>query len=241
MGEIRIDNMSDKTKLYVFEKKEIALIFVFMLLIATTAFMLGVRIGKNYSYDASGLTSEDRERVELLSTQEEMIRKILESEEVEDIDEDQLNREMHDVLRDRIRRQLEEAREREDRSSVAPERPRQREVISDYRSEDLSPPSQPLEEISTDQVELRTASSFSGKFTIQLGSYRSLNDAEDFARGFAVRGYDPIINEVEIPSRGGTWYRVSLGLFDSATQAKNYIEQERELFQGQEHVIRRFD
>jgi cell division protein FtsN len=63
-----------------------------------------------------------------------------------------------------------------------------------------------------------------------------LNEAKQFAEGFTVRGYNPIINEVKIDGKG-TWYRVSLGLFNSVDEAKTYIKQEQSLFSGQEHVI----
>lgn len=75
-----------------------------------------------------------------------------------------------------------------------------------------------------------------GKFTIQLGSYNTVEEARQFAEGFTVRGYSPIINEVRIEGKG-TWYRVSLGLFNSVEEAKAYIKQEQSLFSGQEHVI----
>ena len=75
-----------------------------------------------------------------------------------------------------------------------------------------------------------------GKFTIQLGSYNTVEEAKQFAEGFTVRGYSPIINEVRIEGKG-IWYRVSLGLFNSVEEAKAYIKQEQSLFSGQEHVI----
>jgi cell division protein FtsN len=79
-------------------------------------------------------------------------------------------------------------------------------------------------------------STMAGKFTIQLGSYNTVDEAKQFAEGFTVRGYSPIINEVKISGKG-TWYRVSLGLFNSVDEAKAYIKQEQSLFTGQEHVI----
>lgn len=79
-------------------------------------------------------------------------------------------------------------------------------------------------------------SPMAGKFTIQLGSYNNLEEAKQFAEGFTVRGYSPIINEVKIAGKGN-WYRVSLGLFDSVDEAKKYIQQEQSLFSGQDHII----
>ena len=80
------------------------------------------------------------------------------------------------------------------------------------------------------------SSAMAGKYTIQLGSYNTVDEAKQFAEGFTVRGYNPIINEVKISGKG-TWYRVSLGLFDTVEEAKSYIKQEQSLFTGQEHVI----
>jgi septal ring-binding cell division protein DamX len=79
-------------------------------------------------------------------------------------------------------------------------------------------------------------STMAGKFTIQLGSYNTVDEAKQFAEGFTVRGYSPIINEVKIEGKG-TWYRVSLGVFNTVEEAKTYIKQEQSLFSGQEHVI----
>jgi cell division protein FtsN len=81
-----------------------------------------------------------------------------------------------------------------------------------------------------------TSSPMAGKFTIQLGSYNTMDEAKQFAEGFTVRGYSPIINEVKIPGKGN-WYRVSLGLFNTVDEAKSYIKAEQTLFSGQDHII----
>lgn len=100
-----------------------------------------------------------------------------------------------------------------------------------------------LEKFSTDtpatttpNAEAPKASGMAGKFTIQLGSYNTIEEAKQFAEGFTVRGYSPIINEVKIEGKGN-WYRVSLGLFDSVDEAKAYIKAEQSLFSGQDHII----
>lgn len=98
-----------------------------------------------------------------------------------------------------------------------------------------------LEKFSVEEKPVETAATpetnaMAGKYTIQLGSYNNLDEAKQFAEGFTVRGYSPIINEVKIEGKG-TWYRVSLGLFNTVEEAKNYIKEEQSLFSGQEHVI----
>jgi cell division protein FtsN len=85
-------------------------------------------------------------------------------------------------------------------------------------------------------VEPQASNAMSGKYTIQLGSYPTVEEAKQFAEGFTVRGYSPIINETTIDGKG-TWYRVSLGLFGTVEEAKTYIINEQSLFSGQDHVI----
>src|SRR5690606_30288969 len=75
-----------------------------------------------------------------------------------------------------------------------------------------------------------------GKYTIQLGSYATIEAAIRFAEGFTVRGYCRILSEVVMPGKG-RWYIASLGLFDTVEEAKTYIRQEHSPFSGQDHVI----
>jgi len=82
----------------------------------------------------------------------------------------------------------------------------------------------------------QSASAMSGKYTIQLGSYPTVEEAKQFAEGFTVRGYSPIINETTLEGKGN-WYRVSLGLFGTVEEAKAYIKNEQSLFSGQDYVI----
>ena len=100
-----------------------------------------------------------------------------------------------------------------------------------------------LEKFSTEEkttanqsTEAPAANPMAGKYTIQLGSYNTVEEAKQFAEGFTVRGYNPIINEVKIEGKG-TWYRVSLGAFETVESAKRYIREEKSLFAGQDHVI----
>ncbi len=85
-------------------------------------------------------------------------------------------------------------------------------------------------------VKAASSTTMTGKYTIQLGSYNTVDEARQFAEGFTVRGYNPIINEVKIQGKGN-WYRVSLGLFNTVEEAKTYIKAEQSLFSGQDHII----
>lgn len=213
--------MDDKTNLYVFEKKEVLLIFIFMILIAVTSFVLGVKVGKSFTYSDVDRALKEATRIDMRSSEEEAVERLMErGTPSKDYEED-----VHSRIEEHIRREFEEE-ERRGSAPVAPAVPAERPLL---RGEPLEAPAA----ASVDQ-----ASSLRGKYTIQVGSHRSKQEAEQFANGFKVRGYDPIINEVEVPGRG-VWYRVSIGLFDTISEARDYAIKEQSLFQGEDYVFQR--
>lgn len=228
--------MDENTKLYVFDKKEIALIFLFLLLSSATSFVLGIKVGKNFSLGEAGITQEDVNKVEMLSRQEEEVNKTLEGERESNLTPDA------ETLRDMSQKSLDEklkeelAREEERlRATTGDVTPTSTPVVEPtMQTEDTFEIIDPLKEKMNLDV---TAGE--KKFTIQLGSHRSREDAESFANGFLIRGYTPIIREVKL--QNGTWYRVSLGQFDSVADAKDYVIKEKALFQGQDYVIVKFE
>ena len=202
--------MDSKTKLYVFAKKEVALIFIFMILIAVTSFVLGVKIGKNYSMEMAGITPEDQKKVvELLSSKEEELSRI------------KANPEANTVESSDIESKLQEKISEEFGGGA---------TAAAAHGSNMTHAEAPAAKASS------TSDSLSGKFTIQLGSHRTLKEAESFAEGFRARGYNPIINQIEIKGKG-TWYRVSLEAFNSAEEAKAYVGREKTLFMGQDYTI----
>jgi septal ring-binding cell division protein DamX len=222
--------MDEKSNLYVFEKKEVFLLFLFMILIALTSFVLGVKMGKSYSYKSAGLTIEDRANVDLLSGQEEDVNKVLET--TKKVDDDQLRKQMHESLKKKIMDEMSNDQVKPDSTAVPVATPVPESVTTTPKIDNQA---------AVDKTEsINQKDQFTGKFTIQLSSHRSKAEAAEFSSGFTVRGYDPIVNEVELKGKG-IWYRVSLGVFDSVSEAKEFIIKEKELFQGQDYVIGRFD
>lgn len=200
----KIKSMDSKTKLYVFAKKEVALIFIFMILIAITSFVLGVKIGKNYSLEMAGVTPEDQKKVvELLSEKEESLKEIKANPEASAVDSSDIENKL------------------------------QEKISAEFGGEKT--PATPAQTPSNMSVESKS-DNLSGKHTIQLGSHRTLKEAEDFAEGFRARGYNPIINQVEIKGKG-TWYRVSLGAFNTEKEASAYVAKEKSLFLGQDYNV----
>lgn len=63
--------MEDNSKLFVFDKKEVVLIFIFIVIISAISFTLGLRLGKTISVDKAGYTKEDIKELDLKSNTEE--------------------------------------------------------------------------------------------------------------------------------------------------------------------------
>ena len=210
--------MDSKTKLYVFAKKEVALIFIFMILIAITSFVLGVKIGKNYSLEIAGITKEDQKKVvELLSSKEEALEDIKKNTEAHTVETSDIEHKLQEKI------SAEFGTEKKDGHETA-------EPVHAVNMSTEKTSHEALKEAG------KSIDALSGKFTIQLGSHRTLKEAEDFAEGFKARGYDTIINQIEIKGKG-TWYRVSLGAFLNMEEAKSYINKEKTLFIGQDYTI----
>ncbi len=224
-------NMEKQQRLYVFNRNEVALLFLFLIVIALLSFVLGVKIGKSFSYQQAGLTPQDQINVELKSGQEEMVNSV-----VKNSDQIQANREQ--VLDSTYKRLEKEFNKLEEKKDIPKD-----DVVAmaqendGERVEEVDAPKSAENNAMIDMESDKTITptkkdEYSGKYSIQLGSHRSKEDAEKFADGFRVRGYDLIIiNEVELKGRG-TWYRVSLGVFDSFQDAKAFFLKEQSLFKG---------
>ena len=69
------------------------------------------------------------------------------------------------------------------------------------------------------------------KFTLQLSSFQSEDEAEVFYDQLRSSGYRPYISRADVPGKG-TWYRVRLGKypsFESAVEAKTSFEKKQKI------------
>jgi cell division septation protein DedD len=234
-GGYKIFNMEDNSKLFVFDKKEVILIFVFMALITVTSFTLGVRFGKSLSLKQDGYTKQDMNTIDLKSVEEERVETIT-AEPGSDSFENSLQEketpagtsDSLDQTEERIR---EEINKLANPGAVAPKK----KAVTNLEEEVVQPdtPQNNFDDIYQPKGEL------SGKYTIQLASFDNKPESQSFADAFIASGYDAIINEVNIEGKG-TWYRVSIGLFSTLNEAKDYLEKEKKFFQGKDYLIKKF-
>ena len=71
--------MDESNKLFVFEKKEVFLIFLFIVLIAVISFTLGVRVGKGLSLKEDAYIKKDIDTIDLKSVDEEYVDSVVKS------------------------------------------------------------------------------------------------------------------------------------------------------------------
>jgi DedD protein len=71
-----------------------------------------------------------------------------------------------------------------------------------------------------------------GGYQLQVSSFRSQSEADQFAAQLRARGHKAYVIEAHVPNRG-TWYRVRIGPFPSQHAAASY----RVGFEGREHVV----
>ena len=213
--------MEDKSKLIVIDRKEVFLIFALMILIAVTSFIMGVRIGKNYSYASADLLPADQQKVEIMSSEEENVEKLSNSM----VSEVSTEEEKFVDTQQRLQEEFNRLGEEENNVGVS-----NKNTVMPIKQEVVSANHETVKAQMTD---------YQGKYTVQLSSHRSRSEAEEFASGFQTRGYNPIIYEVELSGKG-TWFRVSLGVFNNSQEAKDYIKKQSSLFLGQEPLVAKF-
>jgi len=258
---------SRQSKVYIFDRKELFLLFFFFLFMAVTAFVLGMKFGKNQADFFLGDHStkkESSDKTEFKGTQEESADKKIEESDVfkdhlssndpnghytdatesssdvsknssKDMDEETFKKLQSEFEKINIKDMADRGKE-EVTSNAGSSVGALPEIASSAESPPLAEVAPVVEEKKEDPSFLKPDQSYIGKFTIQLGSYKTLPEAKNFAEGFLGRGYRPLIKEAELANKG-TWYRVSLGVFESISAAKQYVSNEKSLFQSQQYVI----
>jgi DedD protein len=71
-----------------------------------------------------------------------------------------------------------------------------------------------------------------GGYQLQVSSFRSQPEANQFSDQLRARGHKAYVVEAHVPGRG-TWYRVRIGPFASQQSASSY----RSTFEAKEHVV----
>lgn len=195
-------------------------------------------MGSGYSFDKVGNTRSELEaittegaKVDFTSTEEEKVDNIISETNKDQSADADINKKVEESLKQKLVEEF----SNENNKKYAPET-----QTTEVKNVEKSVTTKSEEEISTPTAQVQPKDSLTGKYTIQLGSSQSLKEATDFAEGFKVLGFTPIVNEVQIPGRGN-WFRVSIGIFDTLNDAKSYLVKNKSLFADRDYVLVQFE
>ena len=115
---------------------------------------------------------------------------------------------------------LQEKIEQEDKSVIESPPPPPSPPVKKKRQKPVlkksKPKKQPIKNMSTKKSKSDPAASFNKKrFTVQIGSKQSFNEAKAFASEFIEIGYDAYIEKSFIKMKNQFWYRVRVGSYDN--------------------------
>ncbi len=65
------------------------------------------------------------------------------------------------------------------------------------------------------------------KYIVQVSSWRSKPKAEQEVSSFSKKGYKSFIEEAHLPAKGGSWYRVKVGYFNSLSEAESFLQRQK--------------
>ena len=71
-----------------------------------------------------------------------------------------------------------------------------------------------------------------GIYSLQVGSFQEKAEANEMVRNLDKAGYDAFLVSVQMPERGGLWYRVRVGPFHSKTE----VWEKKKEFEGKERI-----
>ena len=231
-------DFEDNNKLFVFDKKEVILIFVFVLVITITSFTLGVRIGKGLSLKADGFTKDDiTKTIDLKSVEEEQADSVLSEKQDQNFEGS-----MESNPEDRTIEKLNELSDPEKLDSEFSEISKEKSSEQDGALENQMPSDvSNLEEKNanqntmTEEISPKETNEFKGKYTINLASKKTREEAEEYAAPYLASDLEVVINKVTTSK--GVWYRVGVGSFASYNDAKSFLEKNPVFFKGKKYWI----
>lgn len=190
--------MDSRRKLFIYDRKEVGILILLGVGVALFAFTLGVHLGKQVVPKPIDLQAKE-ESVETL-----------ESAKTENPDRTEIDAEVKNVPG-----AVSEVLDQNLRDEVA------RTGLTIEKPKTLTLPSQTKKETHSaiQNKVISPVSSPKGRYTLQVGSYPNLKEAEPELLKLNENGLRPIVKEVELKGKG-RWYRVVVGEYASARDAE---------------------
>lgn len=211
--------MTKKTGLFIFEKREVWVLFLLAITVAVFAFILGVHLGKKVGDSQNVAELKDATPAH---TADDMVPdRVQLTEQAQGVDQavtESLNQALHEEVQNagiklNVKRQVQLPEKTVSKNAGATT------LESDEKKE---------------VIPALVRQSPEGKYTIQVGSFPSLSEASEELSALENKGVEPFMRHTLIRGKG-EWYRIYLGGYDSKKQAETIAHK-----YVKEQVIRSF-
>ncbi len=208
--------MDQKRRLFIYDRKEVGVLILLGVGVALFAFTLGVHLGKQVVPKATEMAGETQAVDPLVPAEPGAPSRVEISQEVKNVPE-AVDETLDQSLRDEIAK-----------TGLQVEKPRQVELPDSVRREtnraesrpEVGQPKTPVARTTKVDPKSQSPSAVSSRYTLQVGSFPSLREAEPELLKLNENGLRAEVREVELAGKG-KWYRLFVGQFDSVKDAEN--------------------
>jgi cell division protein FtsN len=197
--------VDEKRRLFIYDRKEVGILILLGVGVALFAFTLGVHLGKQVVPKEIAAAADAKSVDPLVPADTQAPSRVEVSEEVKNIPA-AVDETLDQSLRDEIAK-----------TGMKVDQPRQVELPTEVGS--AAPAKAPAEEKKPRRKAERTAPSSASHYTLQVGSYPSLHDAEPVLLKLNENGLRAEVREVELAGKG-KWFRLFVGEFDTVKDAE---------------------
>ncbi len=215
--------MDQKRRLFIYDRKEVGILILLGVGVALFAFTLGVHLGKQVVPKATEMAAEAKPVDPLLPAETQAPSRVEISQEVKNVPA-AVDESLDQSLRDEIAK-----------TGMKVDRARQVELPTEVHKEAKKPevgaepetaeapiakvePKKKPEPKTAPAIE-RVASSAASRYTLQVGSFPSLHEAEPELLKLNENGLRAEVREVELAGKG-KWFRLFVGQFESVKDAE---------------------
>ncbi len=203
-----------KHDLLVFRKKEVIVILMILTLVSLVFFTVGLKMGRQLALQDKNQTPNSEKTIlrpekhnekshENISTEHGSAAKHNDSAAEKNHEEKSLENEHKSNVDESLSHELEK---------------------TNVKSGKVIPMSLPESKKSDSHAKINKV--VKGKYTLQIGSHRTVQEAEDQVAEFKKAGLDAFYLEVVIPNKG-TWYRVGVGMYPTKEMADKAADRYR--------------
>ncbi len=212
--------MDQKRRLFIYDRKEVGILILLGVGVALFAFTLGVHLGKQVVPKAVEVAGEAKPVDPLLPAETQAPSRVEISQEVKNVPA-AVDETLDQSLRDEIAKtgmKVDRARQVDLPTEVHKEASRP-EVGTDPAPKKISAKEKTQAEPKSEPASERAATAGASRYTLQVGSYPSLHEAEPELLKLNENGLRAEVREVELAGKG-KWFRLFVGQFESVKDAE---------------------